>query len=130
MSDATRPRISKRDFRSWLLDRQDAVIGLAGDRTKCPLARYLSERWGARVEADPWTISLMAPVGVEPLREYVTPAWASDFILGVDRGANFGAPITGRGALAILEAIADSPPTAELLGQRAREALAALDDQP
>ncbi len=103
MTDPITLNIEPNEFRRWLFAHRWEPVGYAGNNANCPLARYLSERRGQNVEVDRWAAVIGGGVQV------ALPAWAGDFVIGVDRTRDglddsaWDVPLTGCEALMVLD---------------------------
>ena len=91
-------RLTKADFRAWLLRQEpDDIVGIPQDGAYCPIATYLSREFNVRGQVEE-----IFRIEYDSQREYPLPAWASRFILKVDRA---GKEVTTKHALQILSEV-------------------------
>ena len=89
---------SQDEFVRWLKSNRLAeVVGHAGDDHDCPLARWLTALWNARVVVG----TESALVGPYPAADVQMPPWAKAFVLLIDNESEEEA-VTARQALAFL----------------------------
>lgn len=98
------PILDRAMFRAWLVEQDNSEVGLTYDCHDCPIARFVKVITGTPfVTADTDEIQFGTVLYDEHLS---TPDWAASFINQIDDGEAFNG-ITGRRALAILDAIGD-----------------------